>query len=63
MRYVVQNDYIDSNPACDIAGALSTTKSRHYSALPSSRFPEFIARLAAYSGRVMARIAVELSLT
>ncbi|ENC2778745.1 integrase arm-type DNA-binding domain-containing protein [Salmonella enterica subsp. enterica serovar Bareilly] len=62
MRYAVQNDYIDSNPASDMAGALSTTKARHYPALPSSRFPEFLARLAAYRGRVMTRIAVELSL-
>lgn len=62
MRYAVQNDYIDSNPASDMAGALSTTKERHYPALPSSRFPEFFARLAAYRGRKMTRIAVELSL-
>lgn len=58
MRYAVQNDYIDSNLASDMAGALSTTKVRHYPALPSSRFPEFLARLAAYRGRVMTRIAV-----
>lgn len=62
MRYAVQNDYIDSYPANDMAGALSTTKARHYPALPSSRFPEFLARLGAYRGRVMTRIAVELSL-
>jgi hypothetical protein len=55
MRYAVQNDYIDSNPASDMAGALSTTKARHYPALPSSRFPEFLARLAAYRGRMMTR--------
>jgi len=30
MRYAVQNDYIDSNPASDMAGALSTIKARHY---------------------------------
>ncbi len=29
MRYAVQNDYIHSNPASDMAGALSTTKARH----------------------------------
>lgn len=62
MRYAVQNDYIESNPAIDMAGALSTTKARHYPALPFSRFPEFLERLAAYRGRVMTRIAVELSL-
>ena len=62
MRYAVQNDYMDSNPASDMASALSTTKARHYPALPSSRFPEFLARIAAYRGRVMTRIVVELTL-
>lgn len=62
MRYAVQNDYIDSNPASDMAGALTSAKARHYPALHSSRFPEFLARLAAYRGRKMTRIAVELSL-
>ncbi|PWW16560.1 integrase arm-type DNA-binding domain-containing protein [Pantoea sp. AG702] len=62
MRYAVQNDYIESNPAMDMAGALSTTKVRHYPALPFSRFPEFLERLRVYGGRIMTRIAVELSL-
>lgn len=62
MRYAVQNDYIESNPAMDMAGALSTTKARHYPALPFSRFPEFLERLAAYRGRTMTRIAVEFLL-
>jgi integrase len=62
MRFAVQNDYIESNPAMDMAGALSTTKARHYPALPFSRFPEFLKRLTTYRGRAMTRIAVELSL-
>lgn len=62
MRYAVQNDYIESNPAMDMAGALSTTKARHYPALPFSRFPEFLERLRVYRGRAMTRIAAELSL-
>ena len=45
-----------------MVGALSTTKARHYPVLPSSRFLEFLARLIAYRGRAMTRIAVELSL-
>lgn len=45
-----------------MAGALTTTKARHYPALPSSRFPEFLARLAAYCGRLLTRCAVELML-
>ncbi len=62
MRYAVQNDYIDTNPAVDMAGALATTKARHYPELPFSRFPEFLERLAAYRGKLITRIAVELSL-
>lgn len=62
MRYAVQNDYIDSNPAVDMAGALTITKARHYPALPPHRFPEFLARLAAYRGRRITLIAVEFSL-
>lgn len=62
MRFAVQNDYIDSNPTVDMAGALTITKARHYPALPPHRFPEFLARLGAYRGRQMTRIAVELSL-
>ncbi|WP_210487477.1 tyrosine-type recombinase/integrase [Pantoea ananatis] len=62
MRYAVQNDYIDSNPASDMVGALSSIKSKHYPALPFHRFPEFLGRLEAYRGRVLTRIAVELSL-
>lgn len=62
MRFAVQNDYIDSNPVSDMDGALSTTKARHYPALSSSRFPEFVACLAAYRSRVMTRIAIELFL-
>ncbi len=62
MRFAVQNYYINSNPAVDMAGALSTTKARHYHALPFNRFPEFLERLAVYRGRLITRIAVELSL-
>ncbi|WP_226053201.1 integrase arm-type DNA-binding domain-containing protein [Dickeya chrysanthemi] len=62
MRYAVQNDYIDSNPASDMSGALTTTKARHYPALPPERLHEFLSRLAAYRGRQMTRIAVELTL-
>lgn len=62
MRYAVQNDYIESNPAIDMPGAISKVKARRYPALPFSRFPEFLKRLAAYRGRIITRIAVELSL-
>lgn len=62
MRYGVQNDIIDSNPANDMAGALATYKTTHYPALPPARIPEFMHRLSAYDGRIMTRLAVELTL-
>ncbi|WP_176487138.1 tyrosine-type recombinase/integrase [Candidatus Regiella insecticola] len=58
MRYAVQNDIIDSNPATDMAGA----KVKHYPALPPGRFPELLARISGYRGRKMTRLAVELTL-
>jgi hypothetical protein len=42
MRYAVQNDYIDSNPASDMAGALSTTKARHYPLYPPAGSLSFL---------------------
>lgn len=62
MRYGVQNDIIEVNPANDMAGALSTYKTTHYPALPPARINEFMCRLAAYKGRRMTRLAVELTL-
>ncbi len=62
MRYAVQNNYIDFNPASDMTGAHTTTKACYYPALRPNRFPEFLARLASYRGRMMTKIAVELSL-
>jgi hypothetical protein len=61
MHYAVQNDYIESNLAMDMAAALAT-KAHHYSALPFIRFPEYLERLAAYHGRIMIRIVADLSL-
>ncbi|SFU41777.1 phage integrase central domain-containing protein [Xenorhabdus koppenhoeferi] len=62
MRYAVQNDVLESNPANDMAGALTTVKSRHHPALPHEYLPDFLTRLSRYRGRVMTRIAVELTL-
>ena len=43
MRYAVQNDYIDSNPASDMAGALSTNnKARHYPPYPPAGCLSFL---------------------
>ncbi len=62
MRYAVQNDILESSPANDISGALTTVKSKHHPALPHERLPEFLTRLARYRGRLITRIALELTL-
>lgn len=62
MRYGVQNDLLQSNPANDMVGALVTRKSTHHPALPSKRIFEFLERLSNYKGRLITKLAVELTL-
>ncbi|MEQ1968921.1 integrase arm-type DNA-binding domain-containing protein [Xenorhabdus nematophila] len=62
MRYAVQNDILEYSPANDMAGALATVKSNHHPALPHERLHEFLTRLSCYRGRLITRIAVELTL-
>ncbi|WP_368738762.1 tyrosine-type recombinase/integrase, partial [Escherichia coli] len=50
MRFGVQNDLLESNPACDMAGALLSVKATHHPALPPKRIPELLERLSRYKG-------------
>ncbi|WP_340621828.1 tyrosine-type recombinase/integrase [Xenorhabdus siamensis] len=62
MRYAVQNDILEFNPANDMTGALTTAKSHHYPALPHECLPDFLTRLSFYRGRLLIKISVELAL-
>ncbi|ENR1380706.1 tyrosine-type recombinase/integrase [Yersinia intermedia] len=62
MRFGVQNDVLEFNPASDMVGALSVTKATHHPALPPARISEFLTRLSSYKGRRITRLAVELTL-
>ncbi|BET96013.1 tyrosine-type recombinase/integrase [Xenorhabdus taiwanensis] len=62
MRYAVQNDILEFNPANDMAGALTTAKCHHRPALPHEDLHDFLRRLSAYRGRLIFKIAVELTL-
>ncbi|OKP00280.1 tyrosine-type recombinase/integrase [Xenorhabdus eapokensis] len=62
MRYAVQNDILEYNPANDMAGALTTAKCHHRPALSHEYLPDFLRRLSAYRGRLIFKIAVELTL-
>lgn len=62
MRYAVQHGFIESNPAADLLGATASGKVQHRSALPFERLPELLARIGADNGRLITRLAVQLSL-
>ncbi|AOM39778.1 hypothetical protein A9255_03815 [Xenorhabdus hominickii] len=53
MHYAVQNDILESSSADDMAGALTTVKSKHHPALPHERLPEFLTRISRYRGRLI----------
>ncbi|MEK8098640.1 integrase arm-type DNA-binding domain-containing protein [Morganella morganii] len=62
MRYAVQSGLIDYNPAQDMAGAISAAKRIHRPALELNRLPEFLQRIENYSGRLLTKLAVKLTL-
>lgn len=62
MRYAVQSGLIDYNPAQDMAGAISAGKRIHRPALELNRLPEFLQRIENYSGRLLTKLAVKLTL-
>ncbi|WP_288079210.1 site-specific integrase, partial [Pseudomonas sp.] len=62
MRRAVQHGHIDTNPATDLQGATATRKAAHRPALPLERLPELLARMDAYAGRPLTRMAVQLTL-
>ncbi|QPN40065.1 integrase arm-type DNA-binding domain-containing protein [Providencia sp. 2.29] len=62
MRYAVQSGIIGYNTAIDTAGAVTTVQRQHRPALNLDRLPELIARIDAYKGQPVTRLAVMLNL-
>lgn len=62
LRMAVQHGVIESNPANDLQGATATRKTVHRPALPFERLPELRERLDGYSGRLLTRLATQLTL-
>lgn len=62
LRYAVQTGRITQNPALDLAGAIVSRKSVHRPALPLSRLPELLERLANYKGSHIAKLATQFAL-
>ncbi|QXB05513.1 integrase arm-type DNA-binding domain-containing protein [Providencia rettgeri] len=62
MRYAVQSGIIGYNPAIDTTGAVTTVQRQHRPALNLDRLPQLIARIDAYKGQPVTRLAVMLNL-
>lgn len=62
LRYAVQIGLIETNPANDTAGALTTRKTIHRPALPLERIPELLMRLDQDNGRLLTKLALQLTL-
>ncbi|WP_038910093.1 tyrosine-type recombinase/integrase [Dickeya dadantii] len=62
MRYAVQNDLIERNPAQDLTGAIAAPKATHRPALKLDKLPGFLARIERYKGRALTRLALKLTL-
>lgn len=62
MRYAVQSGLIDYNPAQEMAGAVASSNRIHRPALELKRLPELLHRIDCYTGRLLTRQAVELTL-
>nr|WP_228723103.1 site-specific integrase [Limnobaculum xujianqingii] len=62
MRYAVQIDIIQSNPARDLAGAFPTNKAQHRAALPLEKIPDLLQRVDSFKGRNLTKLAIKLTL-
>lgn len=62
MRYAVKKQLIKSNPALDLDGEFTPPETQHYPALPLEKLPELISRTESYSGRLLTKYALKLSL-
>ncbi|WP_374554253.1 tyrosine-type recombinase/integrase [Aquitalea pelogenes] len=60
MRYAIQTARAQTNPASDLAGAISSAKVEHRPALPRNELPEFFKRLEAEPIYQPTRIAMHL---
>lgn len=62
MRYAVQEDMINHNPANELGGTLITPKRTHYPALELEQIPDLLARIDAYNGRRLTILALKLTM-
>ncbi|AGO53998.1 integrase Int [Serratia plymuthica 4Rx13] len=59
-RYAIVTGRAETNPASELASALTSPKSVHYPHLLADDFPAFLQALAAYSGSPITRLATKI---
>lgn len=62
MRHAVQQGLLKYNPAYDLEGVVTQVATRHHPALPLRQLPELLKKIDDYKGRMLTRLALELSL-
>lgn len=62
MRRAVQSELIESNPALDLAGAVTAAKVKHRAALPLEQLPDLLERIDKATCRPLTRLAMLLTL-
>ncbi|NTX71748.1 hypothetical protein FCH31_20325 [Lelliottia amnigena] len=62
IRYEVKKQLITSNPALDPDREFTPPETQHYPALPLEKLPELLSRTDNYSGRLLTKYALKLSL-
>ncbi|EDV9435650.1 DUF4102 domain-containing protein [Salmonella enterica subsp. enterica] len=62
MRYAVQKEYTEQNPATDLDGLIAPPPQKHYPALALENIPVLLHRIEHYAGRSLTRLAVHLTL-
>jgi integrase len=59
-RYAIVTGRAKQDPSRDLRGALKTREQRHYAKLDEADMPEFLARLDAYDGNLITKLAIKL---
>lgn len=59
-RYAIVTGRAETNPASELASALTAPKSTHYPHLLADELPDFLQALAAYSGSPITRLATRI---
>lgn len=62
MRYAVKKKFIKTNSELDLEGEFTPPEVNHHPTLPLEKLPEFLSRTEGYSGRLLTKYALQLSL-